>query len=102
MLIKQERLLKIILKLHISEKSRLGLENNNLYVFRVIDNATKLEIKDAVEQLFNTRVKSVRIVNVKPKARIFRGRSGTKQAWKKAYVSLQSGQQIDVANAVYK
>ena len=60
----QERLLKIILSPHISEKATLGAEKNNEYVFQVIENATKPEIKDAVESLFNTKVKSVRIVNV--------------------------------------
>ena len=72
----QERLLKIILSPHISEKSTIGTEKRNEYVFQVIENATKPEVKDAVEHLFNTKVKSVRIVNVKAKKKMFRGLEG--------------------------
>lgn len=95
----QERLLKIILSPHISEKATIGLEKRNEYVFRVIQNATKPEVKDAVEFLFNTKVKSVRIVNVRAKKRSFKNISGTKKAWKKAYVSLQSDQKLDIMGA---
>jgi large subunit ribosomal protein L23 len=95
----RERLLKVILSPHVSEKSTIGMEKRNEYVFQVIDCATKPEIKDAVEFLFNTKVKSVRVLNVKPKTRLFRGVEGKKKGWKKAYVTLQADQKLDVMGA---
>jgi large subunit ribosomal protein L23 len=95
----QERLLKLILSPHISEKSTIGIEKRNEYVFQVLDSANKSEIKDAIEVLFNTKVKSVRIVNVRPKKRLFRGIEGVKKGWKKAYVTLQADQKLDIMGA---
>lgn len=95
----QERLLKIILTPHVSEKSSIRAEKFNEYVFRVIENATKPEIKNAVEYLFNTKVKAVRIVNVRAKKRSFRGIEGKRKGWKKAYVSLLSDQKLDFIEA---
>lgn len=95
----QERLLKIILLPHVSEKSTISVEKRNSYVFEVIEDATKPEIKDAIEFLFNTKVKSVRIVNVRPKVKTFRGMEGKRQGWKKAYVTLQSDQKLDMMGA---
>jgi large subunit ribosomal protein L23 len=95
----QERLLKVILSPHISEKASIGTEKNNQYVFQVIKCATKPEVKDAVELIFNTKVKSVRIVNVKTKTKTFRGTKGTRSGWKKAYVVLQADQKLEVAGA---
>lgn len=95
----QERLLKIILSPHISEKSTIGAEKRNEYVFEVIDSASKPEVKDAVEHLFNTKVKSVRIVNVRPKKKLFRGLEGKRKGWKKAYVTLQTDQKLDIIGA---
>ena len=95
----QERLLKVILSPHISEKATIGAEKRNEYVFEVASCATKPEIKDAVEQLFNTKVKTVRVVNVRPKQKMFRGREGHRKAWKKAYVSLQADQKLDILEA---
>lgn len=96
---KQERLLKIIMSPHVSEKATVGIEKNNQYVFEVIDNATKPEIKDAVEHLFNTKVKAVRVVNVRPKTKMFRGVEGKRKGWKKAYVTLQADQTLDIVSA---
>lgn len=95
----QERLLKVILSPHISEKASVGIETRNEYVFEVVDTATKPEIKDAIEHLFNTKVKSVRIVNVRAKHKSFRGVDGAHKAWKKAYVTLQSDQKLDIMGA---
>lgn len=95
----QERLLKTILSPHISEKATVGAEKRNEYVFEVSGCATKPEVKDAVEQLFNTKVKAVRIVNVHPKQKTFRGREGARKAWKKAYVTLQADQKLDIMEA---
>lgn len=95
----QERLLKVILSPHISEKATIGTETKNEYVFQVIKCATKPEVKDAVEFIFNTKVKSVRIVNVRPKVKMFRGRQGERKGWKKAYVTLNADQKLEVAGA---
>ena len=97
--ISQERLLRIVLSPHISEKATIGAEKNNEYVFQVIENATKPEVKDAIEFLFNTKVKAVRIVNVRSKKKLFRGIEGKRKGWKKAYVTLQSDQKLDVMGA---
>lgn len=97
---KQERLLKIILSSHLSEKTTIGMEKRNEYVFRVIETATKPEIKDAVEFLFNTKVKQVHVLNVKPKQKLFRGIQGKRKGWKKAYVTLQPDQKLDIMNSV--
>lgn len=95
----QERLMKVILSPHVSEKATIAVEKRNQYVFQVIANATKPEVRDAIEFLFNTKVKSVRIVNVKPKSKLFRGLEGARKAWKKAYVTLQADQKLDMMSA---
>ncbi|GAA4652651.1 MULTISPECIES: 50S ribosomal protein L23 [Kistimonas] len=95
----QERLLKVLLGPHISEKASVVAEERNQYVFKVAKDAVKLEIKKAVEQLFEVKVKSVRTVNVKGKTkRTMRG-LGKRSDWKKAYVALEAGQEIDFADA---
>lgn len=95
----QERLLKVVLSPHVSEKATVGIEKRNEYVFHVADCASKPEVKDAIEYLFNTKVKSVRIVNVRPKQKLFRGVEGKRKGWKKAYVTLQSDQKLDIMGA---
>ena len=95
----QERLLEILLSPYVSEKATIGMEKNNVYVFRVTSCATKPEVKDAVESIFNTKVDSVRITNVKTKTKMFRGQKGTRKAWKKAYVTLQADQKLEMAGA---
>lgn len=95
----QERLLKVILSPHISEKATIATEKNNTYVFHVIECATKPEVKDAVEMLFNAKVKSVHIVNVRPKKKLFKGKEGTRKGWKKAYVTLHADQKLDFMGA---
>jgi large subunit ribosomal protein L23 len=71
-------------------------EQSNQYVFRVIKDANKSEVKGAVEMLFEVNVESVRIVNVKGKNKAFRQRLGRRSDWKKAYVRVQEGQVIDI------
>ena len=95
----QERLLKIIIAPHVSEKATIFAEKSNRYAFEVVESATKPEIKDAIEFLFNAKVKSVRIVNVRPKKKLFRGLEGKKKGWKKAYVTLQANQKLDMMGA---
>lgn len=95
----QERIMKIILSPHVSEKAAIGKEQSNLYVFQIARDATKPEVKQAIEFLFKTEVKSVRIVNVKTKPKRFGQIQGRSKAWKKAYVTLQPGQVIEFGGA---
>lgn len=95
----QERLLQVILSPHISEKATIGVDKRNEYVFQVHQSATKSEVKDAIEHLFNAKVKSVRIMNVRPKAKMFKGIEGSRKGWKKAYVTLQADQKLDIMGA---
>jgi large subunit ribosomal protein L23 len=89
-------LLSIIQTPHLSEKSTWVNEKYNQVVFRVNKKASKYEIKQAVETLFNVKVEKVTTLLVKGKTRNFRQIKGKKQDWKKAYVSLAEGQRIDV------
>ena len=93
----QEQLMKIIQRPYLSEKASLGAEKRQEYVFEVIKSATKPDVKQAVELLFKVKVRSVNIVNVKPKPRRFGQIQGKSKAWKKAYVKLEEGQTIDFA-----
>lgn len=91
----QDRLYKVLLAPRVTEKTTLVGEMSNQYVFRVAPNANKTEIKDAVEALFEVKVESVRVVNVKGKSKTFKLRKGKRSAWKKAYVRVQEGQTLD-------
>ena len=94
----QERILTIILGPHISEKTSIISEQNNQVTFKVANNATKPEIKEAVESLFDVQVKDVQILNVKGKTkRSARGKIRSRSDWKKAYIRLEQGQEIDFA-----
>lgn len=95
----QEKLLKVILSPYLSEKAAVASDKRNEYVFKVSGCSTKPEVKDAIELLFKTKVKHVRIVNVRPKTKNFRGIEGKKKSWKKAYVTLQSDQKLDMMGA---
>ena len=91
----QERLLKILLAPHVSEKSNRVAERCNQVVFKVTSDATKPEIRDAVELLFKVKVKGVTVVNVQGKRKRFGSTFGRRSDWKKAYVSLEAGNEID-------
>lgn len=95
----QERLLQILLAPHVSEKASRVAEQANQVVFKVRPDATRPEIKSAVESLFNVKVKGVTVLNVKGKNKRFGGRFGKRSDWKKAYVSLEAGHQIDFLTA---
>jgi large subunit ribosomal protein L23 len=95
----QERLLQVILSPHISEKATIGMEKRNEYAFQVAPCANKSEIKDAIEYLFNTKVKSVRIVNVRAKKKMFKGIEGSRKGWKKAYITLFADQKLEMIGA---
>jgi large subunit ribosomal protein L23 len=93
--IKNERLFTVLRAPHISEKSA-RLQEHNQYVFEVAADADRQIVKAAVEAMFNVKVASVNLVNVKGKVKSFRSRSGVRQGWRKAYVRLHEGQSIDV------
>lgn len=95
----QERLMRVILSPHMSEKATIGKEKRNEYVFQIIKDASKPEVKQAVEYIFKIKVKAVRIVNVKTKPKRFGQIQGRSKAWKKAYVTLQPGQAIEFGGA---
>ena len=91
----QERLAKVILAPHVSEKSTLAADRNRQYVFRVLSDASKSEIKGAVEQMFNVKVESVTTSIARGKVKRAASGSGKRSNFKKAYVRLQPGQDID-------
>jgi large subunit ribosomal protein L23 len=91
----QERLYKIILGPVISEKSTTVAETGNQVVFKVTQDAQKPEIKEAIETLFNVTVEQVRVLNVKGKTKRTRYGMGVRSDWKKAYIRLVDGQEID-------
>jgi large subunit ribosomal protein L23 len=95
----KERLLSIIRGPHISEKASIIAEENNQVTFKVALDATKPEIKEAVESLFDVEVKDVQVIKVKGKTkRTARGKLRSRSDWKKAYVRLEQGQEIDFAD----
>ncbi len=83
----------------ITEKATLASENNKV-VFKVARNATKPQIKDAVEKLFDVKVKSVNTLIRKGKTKAFRGSLGTQSPTKKAIVTLEEGHRIDVTTGL--
>lgn len=92
-----ERLMNVVLAPVVSEKSTLVADKNRQYVFRVVDGATKPEVKAAIELLFKTKVQSVTVLNVKGKEKRFGRFMGRRRNWKKAYVRLAAGQEINFA-----
>ncbi|MCP4389448.1 MAG: 50S ribosomal protein L23 [Gammaproteobacteria bacterium] len=94
----QERIFQILKVPHISEKSALLGESANQAVFQVATDANKAEIKAAVEQMFDVKVANVRTVNMKGKTKRQGMRRGKRSDWKKAYVSLEQGHEIDLAS----
>ena len=95
-----ERNYKVLVAPHVSEKtSRLSELSKKQIVFKVLPGSTKLEIKRAVEALFKVEVEKVSVVNMKPKVKRFGQIEGKRNAWKKAYVSLKEGFDINFAEA---
>ena len=93
----QERIYKVLLGPHISEKATNVADQNRQFVFKVAPCANKLEIKKAVEQLFNVKVAGVQVLNRKGKTKKTARGMGRRADMKKAYVSLQEGFDIDFA-----
>jgi large subunit ribosomal protein L23 len=96
----QERLYQVLLGPHISEKSTLISEDSNQVVFRVARDARKDEVRAAVEKLFEVSVRDVRVVNVKGKPKSFGRQSGSRPDWKKAYVALEAGEELDFIGGI--
>ena len=90
-----EKVFSVLLAPRVSEKTARLQEVSNQYVFEVSSDATKADVKAAVEQLFDVKVESVNVVNVKGKNKSFRNRTGRRGSWRKAYVRLADGQSID-------
>lgn len=91
-----ERLMSILIAPHVSEKSTRIADGSNQIAFRVRKDARKPEIHRAVEKLFNVEVESVAVLNVKGKSKGIRGRNrGRRSDWRKAYVRLKPGHDID-------
>ncbi len=95
----QERIYQVLLGPHISEKATIVADDGGQVVFRVAADATKPEIKKAVEQLFEVKVDDVRVINMKGKTRRTKTGLGHRSDWKKAYVRLAEGQDIDFSVA---
>jgi len=92
-----ERLMTVLLAPVVSEKGTFIADKYEQVVFRVLQNATKPEVKAAVEMMFKVQVESVQIANVKGKQKRFGTHMGRRRNWKKAYVSLKPGQEINFA-----
>jgi large subunit ribosomal protein L23 len=95
----RERLMKLLLSPVISEKATTAAEVSARYAFRVVPDASKREIGRAVELMFNVKVDRVQVLNVKGKSKRFGRHLGKRPGWRKAYVRLQPGHDIDFGSA---
>ncbi len=91
----QERLMKVLLAPIVSEKASIAADTSAQYAFRVAPDATKREIGRAVETLFEVKVEGVQVLNVRGKKKRFGQRMGKRKDWRKAYVRLKAGHDID-------
>lgn len=89
------RLYQVLLAPHVSEKTSLDAEMVGRHTFRIANDASKIEVRQAVEKIFSVNVKSVQIVNCKGKSKRFGQVNGKRSDWKKAIVRLAEGQDID-------
>ena len=87
--------MSVLIAPHVTEKTSLAMQNHNQYTFRVRRDASKTDIRKAIELMFDVKVAGVQVVNEPGKARRFGRGVGRTQDWKKAYVSLSPGQTID-------
>ena len=95
----QERLLQVLVEPKLSEKGTRVADKYRQYMFRVLNDATKPEIKAAVEQLFKVEVEAVTTTMVHGRVRNFKGRAGQRAGWKKAFVKLKTGFEINFVGA---
>jgi large subunit ribosomal protein L23 len=95
----QERLMKVLLSPVVSEKSTRVADDHRQYVFKVLTDASKPEIRKAVELMFEVKVKGVQVTNVRGKVKRHGQSLGRRANWKKAYVTLAEGHDIDFMGA---
>jgi large subunit ribosomal protein L23 len=93
----QERILRVLVEPHISEKATILGDLSNQVVFKVLADATKPEVKKAVETLFSVKVKAVNLLNIKGKRKRLGRTPGRRSDLRKAYVTLMPGHEIDFA-----
>ena len=91
----QQRLHEVLIRPHVSEKTAMSAEMQGRHAFRVARDATKIEVRHAVEKLFEVNVLGVQIVNVRGKAKRFGQTNGRRSGWRKAIVRLAEGQDLD-------
>ena len=98
----REGLMNVLLAPHVTEKTSLALQERNQYAFRVRRDATRTDVRRAVELMFEVKVEGVNLLNRPGKTRRFKNMAGKRNGFKKAYVSLQAGQSIDFTGASAK
>lgn len=94
---REERLLKVLVGPHVSEKATMLADAANQHVFKVSTDATREEVRAAVEQLFDVKVASVRVLNQQGKSKRIGRFQGRRNHWRKAYVTLEPGHDIELA-----
>ncbi|MCY4245474.1 MAG: 50S ribosomal protein L23 [Gammaproteobacteria bacterium] len=96
---RDQRLYQVLVAPHVSEKTTRAAEKHRQITFRVLRDADKREIKAAVEKIFSVKVQRVTVVNQRGKFKYFQRTPGQRSSWKKAYVTLAEGHDIDFATA---
>ena len=95
----QERIMKVLVAPIVSEKSTRLADENRQFAFKVVPDASKPEVRKAVELMFDVKVKAVQMANVRGKAKRFGQKMGKRSDWKKAYVTLAEGHDINFMGA---
>ena len=98
----KERLMNVLVQPHVSEKAATVADKANQYVFRVLEDASKSEVKQAVELMFEVKVTDVNLLNRAGKTRRFKNVAGRRNGYKKAYVRIEAGQTIDFTGSPAK
>jgi len=96
--IRHDQIRTILIEPHVSEKTTLLNQNSGQIAFKVRSDSNKKQIKRAVEEMFKVKVSSVKTVSVKGKKKRMGMRSGKTNDWKKAYIKLEEGQNLDFLN----
>jgi large subunit ribosomal protein L23 len=95
----QERIMKVLISPIVSEKSTRLADQHRQFVFKVVKDASKPEVRKAVELMFDVKVDAVQIANVSGKVKRFGGAIGKRSDWKKAFVTLAEGHDINFTGA---
>jgi large subunit ribosomal protein L23 len=95
----QERIMKVLISPIVSEKSTRLADQHRQFVFKVVKDASKPEVRKAVELMFDVKVDAVQIANVSGKVKRFGGAEGKRSDWKKAFVTLAEGHDINFMGA---